>query len=1270
MKPVKRLILLLIPALFLAAGLWCSVPAHAETATDAFSLLDRHIYIPENPTVLEQTAAEELDRYLEKITGRPYRITKSDATDIGGIFIGNSRKAAAVNVTAYPNINGSGEGWAIEVIGDSLYLTGGETRGVLYSVYHLLEDELGVRWWNPWEEYIPSNSNPTVAADYFDSGEPKFTYRDIYTGAESMQTLFFTRNRMNGWVSNAPQSYGGEITYTLPYHTHTFNRYFYESDFNAHPEWFALVDGVRIPDGQLCLSNEALVQEFATRMKSWIKESYRQADVNRINRPIFADITPNDMGGFCQCADCTASTAASGPSGHLLKFINKVAADVEQTYPDIILAGSAYWQYYEVPLDDTVPRSNVMIRLASNDVDLIHNIHHPNNTQVKARMQAWADLLEPGQLYYWDYAVHYDRMYGIVPNYFKFQQDYQLFHEEGGAGVFAELEMINSADMWDMNLWLMTKIMEDPYQDVYQLAQDYTNGYYGQAAGADVFSYLTFMEEAAEDYDTSITFGKTAIRAPWLTAADVMRAHGYFESAVAKTKADTSISEAERERYLARLNVARKGLDQVILYNYNRFIYEAAEMGRSFNIDKKETGRRLVLTLKWMDNLTSNYTTINGVDNVKVRGSYNSDADYLFSRYQRYMGETDSRGDMWWPDVPQQVLDDHPNLDPRHIYDYPASAISYDSNTVTQVANAASYEGGSALVLDQSKLFTDGIKDSFTFSESKYISTTLDEKLRLGDPLIADGKYHLYRIENVAPYVDGRHTIAFFSGDINVFLEGQEHLLGNDTEIELYLSMKIEGNPSGEDPSNYGKIYVDRMVIVESCDIYKITGSKTAATCAAGETTTGPCPVCGKTVSVEDESTRLPHKITGDYVYDPITSTYTAQCSVCGDVTYEFRGKLPDDLLADLKKDGRGPAHIKEFIVSNFELWGTDLSIANDPQSPVGDAVTISVADCKDTTIPVAAYPGGTYGYIYTSSLQANIGKGYVTYKFSDVKLPTGAGDAYYWYMFYSWHLQSRQMMRELQPLAGHTADVYVSMKATATNYYIDRIFVVDRCSNYVVESDSYLFPPTCTSDAVISKVCRLCGGFVAGELHAGSALGHDMGDYLYDEALGMYVSSCKREDCNYSIQVRDLHAVTIFDGQHETVQIVPDGASIEAPDTPRMDGYTFDGWYDGDTKFDVSSAVTKDLHLTPGWISSKPVSGYRADTQIANGYATLQTEALEDCRAAICFYTPEGKFIRCEIRPVKAGIFCRIFPAVIAKNAVVKTILLDASWAPLSLMQ
>ncbi|WP_307997933.1 InlB B-repeat-containing protein [uncultured Bifidobacterium sp.] len=69
-------------------------------------------------------------------------------------------------------------------------------------------------------------------------------------------------------------------------------------------------------------------------------------------------------------------------------------------------------------------------------------------------------------------------------------------------------------------------------------------------------------------------------------------------------------------------------------------------------------------------------------------------------------------------------------------------------------------------------------------------------------------------------------------------------------------------------------------------------------------------------------------------------------------------------------------------------------------------------------------------------------------------------------------------------------------------------------------------------------------------------------------------------------------HTVT-FDSDGGTpvdTQTVNDGDKATEPDAPTRDGYTFKGWWNGDTAYDFAQPVTDDLTLTAHWEQNAPV--------------------------------------------------------------------------------
>ena len=56
-----------------------------------------------------------------------------------------------------------------------------------------------------------------------------------------------------------------------------------------------------------------------------------------------------------------------------------------------------------------------------------------------------------------------------------------------------------------------------------------------------------------------------------------------------------------------------------------------------------------------------------------------------------------------------------------------------------------------------------------------------------------------------------------------------------------------------------------------------------------------------------------------------------------------------------------------------------------------------------------------------------------------------------------------------------------------------------------------------------------------------------------------------------------DVSSVTILENE-----------TIKKPSDPTKEGYTFDGWYNGDVKFDFKTKITKNLTLKAKWILTK----------------------------------------------------------------------------------
>ncbi len=114
--------------------------------------------------------------------------------------------------------------------------------------------------------------------------------------------------------------------------------------------------------------------------------------------------------------------------------------------------------------------------------------------------------------------------------------------------------------------------------------------------------------------------------------------------------------------------------------------------------------------------------------------------------------------------------------------------------------------------------------------------------------------------------------------------------------------------------------------------------------------------------------------------------------------------------------------------------------------------------------------------------------------------------------------------------------------------------------------------------------------GGTADEIHGDTYLITSAGTYIFTATTGTGKTATKTVV---------VHSVTIG----ETAQLVVDGGKVTKPADPSKVGYTFDGWYDGDTLWDFAkNEVKNELTLTAHWMLATPAVELTASPDGASG--------------------------------------------------------------------
>ena len=347
----KSKIAIILVVLLLAVG--CEEAVKDDTLTIAENGVAKAvIVIAEDAGEPEQHAAAELADFLQQITGAKLEIIHPPVAGRPRLLVGP--KAAKSAVPDFSTDGLGADGIIIRSVGNDLILAGGYPRGTLYAVYTFLEEHLGCRWWSSTESTIPKKTTLNVGkldVRYV----PVLEYREPYW-FDAFDGDWAVRNRCNGNRPRLDEKRGGKHTYQGFVHT------FYplippDKYFKDHPEWFSEINGKRTQKrAQLCLTNEEMREELLKNLKARLRENPAAT---------IASISQNDWHGNCQCSRCAAiEKEEDSPAGLMLRFVNAVAADIEEEFPQVAISTLAY-QYTRKPPKYVKPRDNVIVRLCS-----------------------------------------------------------------------------------------------------------------------------------------------------------------------------------------------------------------------------------------------------------------------------------------------------------------------------------------------------------------------------------------------------------------------------------------------------------------------------------------------------------------------------------------------------------------------------------------------------------------------------------------------------------------------------------------------------------------------------------------------------------------------------------------------------------------------------------------------------------------------------------------------------------------------------------------
>lgn len=494
----------------------CRTSADKETVLTGNGSSSYVIIIGKDASLPEKFAAEELQKYIRKISGAAMPVKADGTGHENMILIGTPQSnqllaSQLAKSDAFSDNDKKLDAFIVTTQNGNLILCGSNPRACLYAVYDFLEKDLGLFWPTPYseDEIIPQCG--TISLNDINRRESAtFEYRGITMGKEPIidwmakhkmnwylfghfkefekdRSGFMLELKKRGMIISAAVHGTGEIIQPSKY-------------FGKHPEYYSMdKEGKRVPD-QLCTSSS---DGLKTYTELYLKFIEKNPDINMFN------VAQADGYGWCECTECNRNfgnerweiiPAQLRASDRWLKAVNSVAAEAEKKFPDKKIMYMPYVATGPCPkLAKPLPNVKAMLALyevtasdvSSPDILRYHackDIHAYHRRLIDEWSKTASELL----IYeYYGGRSQWDGKPMVLSQNIKNSLKY--FAEHGVKGLVTQAPYTWWRS-YEINMTLTAELLWNVNADTNKLMKDFCSRFYGAKAGAAMAEYFQNLE--------------------------------------------------------------------------------------------------------------------------------------------------------------------------------------------------------------------------------------------------------------------------------------------------------------------------------------------------------------------------------------------------------------------------------------------------------------------------------------------------------------------------------------------------------------------------------------------------------------------------------------------------------------------------------------------------------------------------------------------------------------------------------------------------------
>jgi len=507
------------------------------------------LVLPGNPEAEETLAAEELCRFIEKMSGAAIPTVQADAEGTK-IYLGRAEAFPSLPV-ASEAADLEPEEYLIEGKDGDLCLLGGSARGALWAVYDLL-GELGCRWYMPGDvgEVVPKRESLQVEGKLRVDG-PDFPYRQVWYswGGPAPDCgprlgVWARRNRL----AHPLVMHGHNLTNSLPP----------DASFEKRPDLYALVGGKR-QKSQVCTTDPETIRLITQTVIDYFDKN---------PQALCYSLCPDDNEGFCECDRCLVLDTGEIDktrekrivTDRYVTFLNQVAEGIQKKHPGKMVSMYAYVCHSTPPVRTEVSPYVVVFFTASVYCGGhgIGDPHCQSRMEMKTDLEAWTKACKNVYIY------EYDPVPGNAelpwPLFGARTREMPLYREMGIRGI--SMESHCSWATLSPNHWFTAQCLWDADHTEGDLLEDYCKGFFhleGDPDAGKVFDnmrqfYVT-IEKSLAEYGPKIEWGQRDVP-DIFPMATVRRCRACLDKALDIAKGSSS---PEKDAVLERLQMVDLG---------------------------------------------------------------------------------------------------------------------------------------------------------------------------------------------------------------------------------------------------------------------------------------------------------------------------------------------------------------------------------------------------------------------------------------------------------------------------------------------------------------------------------------------------------------------------------------------------------------------------------------------------------------------------------------------------------------------------------------